>query len=535
MSEVEGQGLPLGWASVALSEIARVNPPLDRCVINDSIDVDFVPMRAVEPEGGGLRHPEAAPFGKVKKGYTAFLSGDVIMAKITPCMENGKTCVVPELPGIACFGSTEFHVVRAEQGVAAPWIVNYLLQHSTRRAAQRKMTGGVGQMRVPAAFLESLQLPLPPSAEQQRIADALDELFSDLDQGVAALERARAKLKLYRASVLKAAVNGALTADWRAAHPDAEPASALLERILVERRRRWEADQLARLKAAGKPPPKNWKAKYKEPVAPDTTNLPTLPEGWCWAALDQIAAVTGGVTKGQKYAETDATGEVPYLRVANVQRGYLDLSVIKHIRALERDVEELRLQPGDVLFNEGGDRDKLGRGWVWEGQIDECIHQNHVFRARLLDSDVKPKLVSWCGNSYGQRWFMRAGKQSVNLASINLTVLRSFPVALAPASEQVELVDVIDQQLSTLDRLDADLDAKLKSAQALRQSILRDAFAGKLVPQDPDDEPASVLLERIAAERAEREQTGRQAKRKAMPTKAGKARTSRRARTDVRQ
>ena len=134
-----------------------------------------------------------------------------------------------------------------------------------------------------------LPVPVAPSAEQYRIADALDELFSDLDAGVAALERVREKLKLYRASVLKAAVEGALTAEWRAQHPYTEPASELLKRILTERRRRWEEDQLAKFKAKGQEPPKNWKAKYKEPVAPDTTNLPPLPEGWCWVTLNEAA------------------------------------------------------------------------------------------------------------------------------------------------------------------------------------------------------------------------------------------------------
>ena len=130
--------------------------------------------------------------------------------------------------------------------------------------------------------------------------------------------------------------------------------------------------------------------------------------------------------------------------MANVQRGYLDLSQIKEIPALEADIKALRLEPGDILFNEGGDRDKLGRGWVWQGEISECIHQNHVFRARLFLPEVKPKLVSWCGNSYGQRWFMRTGKQSVNLASINMTVLRSFPIPLTSEAEQEEIVERVE-------------------------------------------------------------------------------------------
>jgi hypothetical protein len=152
---------------------------------------------------------------EVKKGYTTFLSGDVIMAKITPCMENGKTTVVPDLPGSVCFGSTEFQVIRPEAGITARWIAEFLVQHEFRRAAQRAMTGGVGQMRVPVAFLQSVRIPVAPTAEQERINDLLDELLSDLDAGVAAQDRVREKLRLYRASVLKAAVEGVLTAAWR--------------------------------------------------------------------------------------------------------------------------------------------------------------------------------------------------------------------------------------------------------------------------------------------------------------------------------
>jgi type I restriction enzyme S subunit len=519
VSEAGPREIPQNWASTELSNIAEINPSLERCIVSDDVPVDFVPMRAVEPEGGGLLRPEVSTYGKVKKGYTAFVPGDVIMAKITPCMENGKTCVVPKLPGAACFGSTEFHVLRAEGGIEARWIANYLLQHSTRHAAQRQMAGGVGQMRVPSVFLERLAVPLPPASEQARILDTLDELQSDLDAGVAALERVRAKLKHYRAAVLKAAVEGALTVEWRRQHPLTESATLLLSRILTERRRRLEVAQLARFKATGKSPPKDWKAKYPEPSAPDTADLPPLAEGWRWVSLDQIAAIAGGVTKGQRFSDKDVTREVAYLRVANVQRGYLDLTEMKQIRAMESDIEALRLFPGDVLFNEGGDRDKLGRGWIWEGQIEECIHQNHVFRARLYLQDVKPKLVSWSGNSYGQRWFMRTGKQSVNLASINMTVLRSFPVPLAPVAEQEVIVEAVEDQLSVIDHLEGDVEAKLKSAQALRQCILHHAFTGQLVPQDPNDEPAIELLKRIAAERAERAQQASGARRLKSTTK----------------
>lgn len=201
--------VPPGWAAPLLNAIVQINPPLNRHIPSDDVPVTFVPMRSIESEGGGLVRPESRPYGAVKKGYTSFMSGDVIMAKITPCMENGKIAVVHEVPGKVCFGSTEFHVLRPEPGIQPRWVAQFLLKHDVRRSAQRQMTGGVGQMRVPASFLETVRIPIPPVLEQARIADALDELFSDLDAGVAALLRAREKLKLYRASVLKAAVEGA--------------------------------------------------------------------------------------------------------------------------------------------------------------------------------------------------------------------------------------------------------------------------------------------------------------------------------------
>jgi type I restriction enzyme S subunit len=441
---------------------------------------------------------------EVKKGYTAFQSGDVIMAKITPCMENGKITVVPDLPGKVCCGSTEFHVLRAESGIEPKWLANFLLQHEVRRAAQRTMTGGVGQMRVPANFLEDTRIPVAPAPEQQRITDTIDELLSDLSAGRTALERVKKKLTHYRSAVLKAAVEGTLTHDWRMQHADSEPASALLARILEVRRQQWEVVQLQKFEATGRRPPKNWKARYREPLQPDMTNLAPAPKGWCWVSLDQIADIAGGVTKGQKFLPSGPTRVVPYLRVANVQRGFLDLTTIKEIRATEKDIDLLRLQPGDVLFNEGGDRDKLGRGCIWEGQIPECIHQNHVFRARLLSREVQPKIISWSGNSYGQRWFMRTGKQSVNLASINLTVLRSFPVPLVPSAEQEAVVEAVEDQLSLIEHIEADLGIRLQSAGSLRQAILRHSFSGQLLPQESNEEPAADLLHRIATEREER-------------------------------
>ena len=325
---------------------------------------------------------------------------------------------------------------------------------------------------------------LPPFPEQRRIVAKIEELFSQLDAGVEELKKAKAQLKRYGQSVLKAAFEGKLTEEWRKAHKGkVEPAPALLERIKTERK-----------KVLG--------TKYKEPAPLNTSDLHGLPEGWAWARLDAIAAIKGGITKDVK-RQVPGGHMVPYLRVANVQRGYLDLAEVTEILASKEDIADLRLRRGDVLFTEGGDRDKLGRGWVWQEELPLCIHQNHVFRARLYMADMQPKFVSRYSNIMGRGYFMGEGKQTTNLASINMTKLSGLPVAVPPAAEQAEIVDEIEEWLSVIDAEENTIEAALKQAARLRQSILKRAFEGRLVPQDPSDPPASELLVRIRAEREE--------------------------------
>ena len=222
---------------------------------------------------------------------------------------------------------------------------------------------------------------------------------------------------------------------------------------------------------------------------------------WPWTTLGEIAEIKGGVTKDSKRQSDPGYVEVPYLRVANVQRGYLDLSEVSRIRVRPAKAAQLALRTGDVLFNEGGDRDKLGRGWVWDGQIDNCIHQNHVFRARLSSGEFDPYFVSVHGNTWGQRWFETHGKHTTNLATLNLTTLKSFPVPAPPLAEQRKVVAEFQSIRRSEDRLRAEISRAESRSASLRRSILADAFSGRLVAQDPTDEPASVLLDRIAASR----------------------------------
>jgi type I restriction enzyme, S subunit len=373
----------------------------------------------------------------------------------------GRACIFP--------GDTRRAVTVVDVAVVRPrnlevnvrWLMYCINAPQFRRVVASLQSGSTRQ-RISQKNLAKIVFPLPPLCVQDDVVAEIEKQFSRLDEAVANLKRAKAKLKRYTAAVLKAAVEGRLVTTEaelaRRAGRGYETGAQLLQRILDERRRRW-----------------NGKGKYREPASLDDSDRPTLPEGWAWARLDAVAAIKGGITVDKKRQDPTARS-VPYLRVANVQRGYLDLAEVKLIEAAAADIAELRLVPGDVLFNEGGDRDKLGRGWIWEGQLPECIHQNHVFRARLHSDELSGKLISWWGNTFGKDYFLREGKQTTNLGSINLTKLASFPVPLPPLAEQDRIVAEVDRRLSLVREVEAEVDANLKRSDRFRESVLLAAF-----------------------------------------------------------
>lgn len=196
--------------------------------------------------------------------------------------------------------------------------------------------------------------------------------------------------------------------------------------------------------------------------------------------LSDIAEITGGITKGRNL-ENSETVYLPYLRVANVQNGYLDLTEIKKIQLKTSEVEKYLLKYGDVLYTEGGDRDKLGRGTIWRDEIENCVHQNHVFKARVDAEKMIPLYVAyWSMSTSARNYFYAKGKQSVNLASINKTVLSMLPIPFVPIEQQKEIVGEIEAKLSVCDSIDKTVDTALQQAEALRQSILKKAFQGEL-------------------------------------------------------
>lgn len=303
-------------------------------------------------------------------------------------------------------------------------------------ADYRGFANGTTRLKLTQAAMRRLIVPKPPVMEQLRIVSELDDHLSRLHAAERYIAGAERKLLSLRES----ATLNALTA------------SHVEERSAAEISEAGTADGI----------------------------LPSLPTGWSWKRLGEVVEIVGGVTKDSKKQSDPSFVEVPYLRVANVQRGRLMLDNVTSIRVAPAKAKALRLEAGDVLLNEGGDRDKLARGWVWEEQIPNCIHQNHVFRARITDPLIDPYFLSWTTNTFGGRWAENNGKQSVNLASISLSMIRKMPVIVPAAGEARRIAADLSEQQAEFNRLEAAISAAKLRVNALKSSLLAAAFSGRL-------------------------------------------------------
>jgi len=455
-----------------------------------------------------------------------FSKGDVLYGKMRPYLNK---VWVAEFDGLC---STEFLVFPKCAGLNSRFLALRLSSEDFVTFSNEQISGE--RPRVDFDKLSGFPILLPPTSEQDRIVAKVDAVLTRIDKGQKIARRAQERLQRYHGAVLRAAVLGELTRDWRELHnanqsPGVETGQVVLRRILATRLARWEEAELQRLTTGGRKPKDNeWKSRHPIPTPPNTRDLPPLPRNWAWASLEMIADIGTGVSVSRNRILNDPI-ELPYLRVANVLRGHLDLTEVKTIRIEKAQVAQYLLRKGDLLFNEGGDRDKLGRGWIWEGQLPNCVHQNHVFRARLYDQTlVDARFVSYWANTFGQDFFIEHATQTVNLASINRDVLARLPVPIPPVAEQARIILELDRRLTNADRLATSLDEQLATARATRESLLREAFAGRLVDQNQDDEPASALLEKL---RTAREAEARKPRPKRMPKP--KIITRRRALLDV--
>lgn len=514
MSAENGKELPKGWAIAAIEDLfwpledGRTlhqgwSPQCEKTPAPTDEDWGVLKTTAIQAGAFLDEHNKRLPNHLEPRPQIEVKAGDILITCAGPRVRCGVACLVRSTRPRLMMSGKMYRFRVPPEHIDARFLEAYLLTQKATTAIDKMKTGGSDSgLNLTHDRFRPLPVPVAPFGEQQRIMDTVEELLSDLDAGVAALERVRAKLKHYRAAVLKAAVEGALTAEWRSQHPATEPASALLTRILAERRRRWEEAQLQKFQAAGKTPPKDWKAKYPEPAAPDTTTLPPLPEGWCWATPQQL----GNVQLGRQRAPQHHHGEFmrPYLRVANVYEDRIDLRSVYEMNFTPSEFETFQLQDGDILLNEGQSLELVGRSAIYRNELPGACFTNTLVRFRP-DTGLMPEFAqTYFRACLRNHRFRKIARWTTNIAHLGADRFAVMEFPLPPRAEQAAIVEAVEDQLSVLDHLDADLEAKLKSAQALRQSILRHAFTGQLVPQDPNDEPASELLARIAAEREAR-------------------------------
>ena len=376
------------------------------------------------------------------------------------------------------------------------WLLWLLRSGHGRSEIQSLATGNQNSMRnIGQARIRQIRVPVPPLPEQHRIVEAVESYLTRLDAAVVTLERVKVNLKRYRASVLKAAVEGRLVPTEaelaQAEGRDYEPASVLLERILEERRRRWTE--------SGK------RGKYKEPVtvAADTEGLPELPLGWCWATVDQITGEGGrGLCDGPfgsnlKTAHYTSSGP-RVVRLQNIgdgsfrdERAHIAQDHFNHLSKHE-------VIAGDLIIASLGEI--LPRSCIVPGWLGPAIVKADCIRFRTNPYTHRVYLCHAL-NSQPVRRRTTEKIHGVGRPRLGLKGIREIVLPLPPTAEQERIAANVEHQISVVDVSEQVVDLQLARCFRLRQSILKWAFEGKLADQDPDDEPASVLLERIRAER----------------------------------
>ena len=467
-------GLPSKWV---------IAPLMETCLI---IQGQSPPGETYNTDGIGFPFLQGkAEFGDTYPTAVKWCSAPTKIAEIDDVLISIRAPVGPTnlCPAKSCIGRG-LAAIRP-QGDIPPKYVLYFLR-ATEEELRANSTGTTFDA-IRGDNLRSHRIGLAPLPEQHRIVAEIETQFTRLDASVAALRRARANLKRYRASVLKAACEGRLVPTEaelaRSEGRDYEPAGVLLERILAERRARWESQEKRR-------------GKYKEPSAPDTSARPGLPEGWVWSAIGQCFEVYVGATP-RRAREDFWNGEVPWVSSGEVSFNRITATresiTFEGLKSTSTDLHPA----GTVLLGMIGEG--RTRGQVSILDIPACNSQNSA-AIRVSEAGTSPEFVFYfLWSQYQETRQIGSGN---NQPALNKSRVQEILFPLPPLAEQRRIVAEAERRLSVIQQAEATVEASLVRAGRLRQSILKQAFSGKLVPQDPNDEPASALLERITSERA---------------------------------
>jgi type I restriction enzyme S subunit len=485
--------LPLGWAAVDLAEVAR--PGRDRANPKTFGDLPFIGMEHVESQT--MRLLGTVPAATMSSSAVRFSKGDVLYGRLRPYLNK---VLRPDLDGLC---SAEFIVFPPRPAIGQSYLL-YLL-NSARFVAFASHLHEGDRPRVDFDQISKFTFWLPPLPEQCRIVDEFEKQFARLDAAVATLKKVKAKLKRYRTWVLQAACQGRLVPiEAEIARREGrsfESGEELLKKILRERRACWETSQALKTKAAGNVASGRLpKLGYQEPTQVGPAAPETSPEGWTWTTVETV----GDVLLGRQRAPQYLTGKYPrpYLRVANVKDDWLDLEDLETMDFDAPHFRKYQLQPGDIVVSEGQSLELVGQSAIYRGAIKGLCFQKTLHRFRSVPGSVSSEFAQIVFRAHVKSGvFMRLASITTNIAHLTLEKFEAAPFPLPPLAEQGRIVAETERRLSVIDELEATVEKNLARCARLRQSILKLAFEGRLVPQDPNDEPASVLLERIRRER----------------------------------
>lgn len=362
-------------------------------------------------------------------------------------------------------------IIRPKEELSSSFL-SYFLASPNEQARVMNVQVGATRQALTKAMILDWDVPVPPFHEQQEIVAEIEKQFSRLDDAVANLKRVKANLKRYKAAVLKAAVEGKLTEDWRKQHPNVEPASKLLERILAERRAKWSG-----------------RGKYKEPAKPNTSNFPPLPEGWVWASPDQLSeAETNSICAGPfgtifKAKDFRSAG-VPIIFLRHVapgrylthKPGFMEESKWKEL------FQPYSVFGGELLVTKLGE--PPGVCAIYPEGIGPAMVTPDVIKMSVNPGVVLPKFLMHYFNSESARRFSSGVAFGTTRLRLTLPIFYGMPVPLPQLAEQQQIVAEVERRLSVIDELEATVEANLTRTDRLRQSILSGAFSGRLFTRE---------------------------------------------------
>lgn len=471
---MEEYEVPAGWVHCQLGDVTLPVDKVDQKA-NPKREIAYIDISGIDNKTNQIVDTKVYKLAEApSRARQIVKTGDTVFSTVRPYLRN--IALVPEkLDGE--IASTGFSVLRAANGIDP----SFLFFKATSQVfvdALTRVQYGASYPAVNDAQVRSQPLLLPPLPEQQRIVDKIETLFAELDKGEEALRAVQKLLARYRQSVLKAAVTGTLTADWRAANPPTETGQGLLARVLRERRENWQG-----------------RGRYEEPIEPNTDGLPELPNGWTWTSLDQLLQT--GLANGRSVP--DAEIGFPVLRLTALKAGAIDLKEHKVGAWDAQAASNFLVHQHDVLVSRGnGSKRLVGLGGIVSEPAGGVAYPDTMIRIALLLEFVSATwFVKIWNGPFMRSQIEKSAKTTAGIYKINQGDIRSFVVPLPPLAEQVVMDTLVDEKVAQMSVAAGWCATELKRSAALRQSILKDAFSGRLVPQDPSDEPADKLLERI--------------------------------------